>query len=775
MMRSVVSNESAGPVRTARAPVVAALVGGMLLFALSSPPSSAQVMSPEVEEATRSSAVMVLLAHSKNKEGDTMLGSGSGFFVNSTGLAITNNHVADPGHKKSEQEKFRLKNTLNRLVWTIVTDSGTEDEQENRADVVYQNERADIAVMQAYDSDGEFLDTPNYLKFLPSDRVQKGMKTWCLGFPGGDRRRGTVGDHAPIAVTWGNIVELQKTPAGRLKMIETDVLANPGNSGGPFVNADGRLVGVLTLGSQTAARTNTTMLVPADIVREMIQTSFKRGKVPSGVDLSPFYDLFLTADRTWAFPMYERSDNLDCVSLESGNRICGKVVGKTVTWPTSLGPIEFPVSALAYVVRQADEATLLMIGGDRIVIDATDASITLSLFGGVERSFDLDEVKTVMFRKAAEKPRPPTDSTYVISGDHVRLSLVKLEGDVGFEAEDLGEISVPAAKISGVDVVDDEPVLMSMGSRVSGAFTPHRLTGTLAWSGTDIEFSFESDEPVRFVIDRVNYAEKSEARESKLVDTLATKDRRLTDIAMALDSSELAAADTKLQPLLESKEFRSFGTETQEQIRFLEAEYNLRSGEYDKAYDTFRRLAKDSTRVPDVQWSAAARIALLDRYPERTLDGQPLKDPAVFEHAGKALAKDYQSDALRTIESIESQAPSKRGEYNRLIKRAVAAEKKLRVCSRLTGGESEEYLVRLWRAVAGLHRNEMQRLAIERQETQEQLQAGAGARQLSEYRRRQINSKIERAGRDIESAGEALQAVLAKIEDAGFIIDDPDK
>jgi len=71
-------------------------------------------ISDDVLARAKNASVMVLLAHSKSAEADTPLGSGSGYFVNSTGLAVTNNHVADPGHGKSPDEKFKLKEELGR-------------------------------------------------------------------------------------------------------------------------------------------------------------------------------------------------------------------------------------------------------------------------------------------------------------------------------------------------------------------------------------------------------------------------------------------------------------------------------------------------------------------------------------------------------------------------------------------------------------------------------------------------------------------------------------
>ena len=72
------------------------------------------------------------------------------------------------------------------------------------------------------------------------------MRIWAFGFPGGESQR-TTRDRAPVvSVTKGHVLKVPRSPAGRIPMIYTDVLARPGNSGGPTVNADGWLVGVVT-------------------------------------------------------------------------------------------------------------------------------------------------------------------------------------------------------------------------------------------------------------------------------------------------------------------------------------------------------------------------------------------------------------------------------------------------------------------------------------------------------------------------------------------------
>ena len=740
--------------------------------------AAAQAMGPEVLEKTKHATVMVLTAYSKNEEGDTDYGSGSGFFVNATGLAITNNHVVDPGHGKPPDEKFQLKNELGRLVWTVVADSGTSDEKEYRSDVLYQNEKADIAILQVRDDDGEMLETPDYLKFYPTTDVTEDLKAWCLGYPGGDSRKGSEGEHAHVAVTAGNIVGLPRTPSGRVTMIWTDVLANQGNSGGPFVDAHGRLVGVLTLGSQSEARTNDTMLVPGDLVREMIRTAFERGKVAANVDIEPFYDLFVNGDRIWEIPAYARQEDQDCVILSTGSRICGSTADSTITWPSPLGDIEVPTSAMAYVLfsEGEDYAMAFVDGGDRFLVDY-DARFRFAPPSADPVEIRLDDLAVVAFRKPADKPKPPEKPAYVITGDNYRLSLLDVSGKVPFKTA-LADFPVAAADFVAVSDEDGERVLHTRsGSRMLGSFGEHEVEAKLAWTGTPIKFTFAELENVR--IKTVNYSRRVAAGEMPLAETLKDSDPRVVVIAELVDANDIPAAAGRLEAIMKSDAYRDMAKETQEQLQAMQGEFLMRSGKFNDAGEVFRRLRR--ARDDRVMWHARSRLAMLDRYSEGRYESGAISEPDVFRQAGRALAEEYTREGKRKVEELEridvlsptGSANLSRSDYRKALKRAEEAEEQLLIANRLTRGVTEELVVRLWRAEAGLHRGEIVRLNQEQGEVKEQERDDS--RRRSEARRRQFEQKLERIARNIEEAQQALVEIQIKMRSAGFIIDDPDR
>ena len=140
-------------------------------------------------------------------------GRGSGFIISEDGLAITNNHVVVGA------------GTID--VWRGGDQSDTLD-----ARVLGASECLDIAVVQL-----EKDDYP-YLAWHKGD-IPTGMDVYAAGFPLGDptytMTRGIVSKaDFEVDTEWASIDSV----------IEHDARTRPGNSGGPLVDADGKVVGV---------------------------------------------------------------------------------------------------------------------------------------------------------------------------------------------------------------------------------------------------------------------------------------------------------------------------------------------------------------------------------------------------------------------------------------------------------------------------------------------------------------------------------------------------
>jgi hypothetical protein len=164
---------------------------------------------------------------------NTASGSGTGFYLNAPNIFVTNYHVVE-GNKNVAIEN----QTQDRFI----------------AKVIYVNPDADIAFLKSENH------TPD--STIPFDSVQEVRsrdKVFVLGFPFG----------MPYTITEG-IVSNEKQLLDGKNFIQTDAAVNPGNSGGPVVNAEGVLVGVTT--AKFTEADNVGFAIPAKIVREELDT-----------------------------------------------------------------------------------------------------------------------------------------------------------------------------------------------------------------------------------------------------------------------------------------------------------------------------------------------------------------------------------------------------------------------------------------------------------------------------------------------------------------------
>ncbi len=140
--------------------------------------------------------------------------SGSGFVISTDGYLVTNHHVIE--NALSVKTSFADGNTFPATL--IGTDPST-----------------DIAILKVYDGDLKLL------QFADSDQLEPGQIAIALGNPMGLQYTVTAG----VVSATGRTLRANN---GRLidDVIQTDAALNPGNSGGPLVNSEGKVIGVNT-------------------------------------------------------------------------------------------------------------------------------------------------------------------------------------------------------------------------------------------------------------------------------------------------------------------------------------------------------------------------------------------------------------------------------------------------------------------------------------------------------------------------------------------------
>ena len=141
--------------------------------------------------------------------------SGSGFLVDGEGYILTNNHIV------SEGDEFMVR---------------LSDGQEVEAEKMGVSEADDLATLKV---DASAVRGIAPLELADSSQVRPGQMAIAIGSPFGEFNSIAVGVVSGIGRGQSSVLN-RPIP----DMIQTDAPLNPGNSGGPLLNSEGKVIGI---------------------------------------------------------------------------------------------------------------------------------------------------------------------------------------------------------------------------------------------------------------------------------------------------------------------------------------------------------------------------------------------------------------------------------------------------------------------------------------------------------------------------------------------------
>lgn len=749
------------------------LVAALCLTAVASAVRAAD-MRDEVLDRVKHATLYAVTSRSKQSQSDTPLEAGSGFFINRTGLAITNNHVVDPAHGTPPWEKWKAfleHYEGGKLSWRVTVDSGTKEEKSYKATVLYQNEAADQAVLQVFDEDGSMLATPNYLRLLPESRLQEYKETWAFGFPGATTQA-SRGKNPKVQVEKGNILKLPRTPGSRLRMIYTDNLIRPGNSGGPCVDVNGFLIGTVTLMKAPEGREDTggaryCALVPAKLTAEMVRNAYLLEKIGKGTDFTPFLQSVMQGSGLINVPEFERWKDSDRLFLDNGDAIPGTMSDSEMGWKSDLGTFSVPVTSIAYLMRNADGSELFLEGGNRISGEPTKDKIPFKMGGDRSVDVSLDEVSVVAFRTGGHVVRTMPRRTILFDADVARLAFEKVDGDLSMSSR-LGDWPMEFAKIERIDANDagEQVVTMTDGSRLSGSIKADDLKGKLAGLDTTLTFNLAN---VRTAAVEVIEEEKSRLAGLSIEALLKKSPQELRD-AWTLLGTDAKAGAKRIEDLADAKNIKHYAEPDQERARLMLALAELRTGDGTAAMKEFRIVSKSNDE--NVAAYAQSHAEVLREFRDFKYDGKALSDPAVFAAAAKSSAKSGLDDARSFLKSVTPPHIERKGDYRTLMNTLRNHEREMASSAVILGTEAEDVMIRLWKTAIDAGIQELIRMYREEQaEKAEQKNQPGGRRGRSS---RRGNSAAMGREKDSAKVVEDLEEYYGKQRAYGFHIVDPD-
>ena len=286
---------------------------------------------------------------------------GSGFIISEDGYVITNAHVV----RGADEISVRLNN-----------------QREYSAELIGEDPRTDIALLKI---DAEGLPT---VGIGDSDEVEVGEWVLAIGAPFGLDHSAT---HGIVSAIGRDLPNETYVP-----FIQTDAPVNPGNSGGPLIDADGEVIGVNSqIYTNSGGYMGISFAIPINVAMNVADQLKDTGEVRRGylgVVIQPVTDelarSFGLEDTRGALVAQVQPDTPAAeAGLESGDIITafnGKSIRRSGQLPRLVGNAPVGEAATVTVIRDGEEMSF------EVTLAELDGSMAAS--GGAPSTYGLSVV-----------------------------------------------------------------------------------------------------------------------------------------------------------------------------------------------------------------------------------------------------------------------------------------------------------------------------------------------------------------------------------------------
>jgi serine protease Do len=190
-------------------------------------------------------------------------GMGSGVILDPAGYVVTNAHVVEGARRV--QVALAAPRGGDAAGRSVLRAPG----RLLGARVVGVDRETDLAVLKVEETGLPVLELGD------SEALRQGELVMAFGSP--------LGLEGSVSLGVVSAVARQLRPEDRMIYVQTDAAVNPGNSGGPLVDVEGRVVGINTLiASQSGGHEGVSFAAPSNIVRTVFDQIRRTGRVRRG-------------------------------------------------------------------------------------------------------------------------------------------------------------------------------------------------------------------------------------------------------------------------------------------------------------------------------------------------------------------------------------------------------------------------------------------------------------------------------------------------------------